>query len=516
MVVPAGGQRGTNVGFRIGGNFDRWPLSVHVSGVGLVATPNPDKGYKGYFTVQIAPDADLGLHWLRFYDEEGAAQLRPFLVGTLPELEEVEPNDDWKKPQTVAPAAGLVVNGTLGKEGDVDCFAVSLKKGQTLVAYLEAHHHLGSPIDCTLQLLGPDGRLLEQNDDYLGLDPRLVHQASQDGVYVVRTMGFPYPQAADIKFFGSSSCVYRLTLTTAGFADHAFPLAVSRNQPEPVTVVGWNLPEEANRVRVPIVAEKDRVLVQAPGAANPVWVRVEDHPTLVEVEPNDHDTPQAVELPATVSGRLDRANDLDVYRFTLKKGQRAKFEIEARALGSPADITLRLVDSSGAFFVDADDNDDERDPVLYHTAQLDGEHRLEVRELNGKASPGSFYCLRMLLGEHDYALRLASDRFAVARSKPLEIPVTLQRRGQANYQIEVGVEGLPEGVRCESAVWPDKRPPDQPVVVKLHSERNAAWSGPIRVVGRVKDQPALTRSAIATIPESNRPTPHVWLTVLKN
>ena len=74
---------------------------------------------------------------MRVADEEGASALRRFVVGTLPEVNEQEPNDDYRKPHALA-TANVTVNGRLAKAGDVDCFGLKLRKGQTLVASVEA------------------------------------------------------------------------------------------------------------------------------------------------------------------------------------------------------------------------------------------------------------------------------------------------------------------------------------------------------------------------------------------
>ena len=60
---------------------------------------------KGKFKVAVAKDAVPGVYWLRAYNAEGASGLRPFLVGTLPEVMEKEPNDEPRKPQ----AAGRLI-----------------------------------------------------------------------------------------------------------------------------------------------------------------------------------------------------------------------------------------------------------------------------------------------------------------------------------------------------------------------------------------------------------------------
>ena len=58
----------------------------------------------------IAADVAPGVHWLRAHDKDGGGNLRPFIVGTLPEVAEKEPNDapaqaqPLKGPGVVVPA----------------------------------------------------------------------------------------------------------------------------------------------------------------------------------------------------------------------------------------------------------------------------------------------------------------------------------------------------------------------------------------------------------------------------
>src|SRR5581483_12149891 len=138
-LFPAGAQQGKSVVLTAGGSFERWPVQVWVDRKGLDIKPAQDK--KGQLTATVAADATPGTYWLRLYDEQGASALRPFLVGTLPEVLEQEPNDDPQKPQ-VLPSSSVVVNGRLERTGDVDSFAVLLHKGETLVASVEANRTL--------------------------------------------------------------------------------------------------------------------------------------------------------------------------------------------------------------------------------------------------------------------------------------------------------------------------------------------------------------------------------------
>ncbi len=382
-LYPAGGPRGSTVQVEATGQFERWPVRAWSSGPSIEVEPGAEKGR---LSVTIAADSPAGLHWIRLYDDEGATAPRPFLVGLLPEANEVEPNDDPSTARPVDPR-GETINGRLGKTGDVDGFRVPLKKGQTLVAALEANHRLGSPMDGVLQVASAAGFVLAQVDDAPGRDPRVAFEAPTDGDYLVRAFAFPFVQESSIRFAGSPSYVYRLTLTTGGYADHAFPLAVARGGPAEVEAVGWNVPESARRLRVEAADGPGPVAVEAPGLAGPVEVQVVEGPSLVEVEPNDRAHPQAIPIPSAISGRVDRPGDVDAFAFAAKKGQVIAFQLDSRSLGLPLDAVLRVGDASGSTLVEVDDEGKDVDPALKFTAPSDGTFRLTIRDLNGQGGP---------------------------------------------------------------------------------------------------------------------------------
>ena len=101
-------------------------------------------------------------------------------------------------------------------------------------------------MDAVLQVVSADGFVLAQNDDDVGRDPRIVFEAPAAGTYIVRLFAFPATPDSSIRFAGGSAFVYRLTLTTGGFLDHAFPLAVGRDGPRAVEAIGWNIPEDSH------------------------------------------------------------------------------------------------------------------------------------------------------------------------------------------------------------------------------------------------------------------------------
>jgi len=507
-LFPAGAQRGTTVEITAGGTFERWPVQAWVDGKGIELKAAKDKGQ---LTVSVAADTAPGVYWIRLFDQEGATSLRPLVIGTLPEVPEQEPNDDFKKPQVLA-SSDVTVNGRLEKPGDVDCFAVKLRKGQTLVAALEANRTLASPMDAVLQVVSADGFVLEQNNDYHGLDPQVVFPIPRDGTYVVRVFAFPAVPDASIRLAGGEQFIYRLTLTRGGFADHAFPLAVSQSEPGPVELVGWNIPEAARKRTVPQGTGMGEVSLGHALLANVVSVRREPHPTIVQSKANDRSRPQSITLPVTVSGCLERAGE-HAYQFEAKKGQKLIFQAESQALDFPLNPVLRLTDGLGKSLAQAEGNAPGRDPELTFVVPQDGTYRIELRDLHGDSGPRFLYRLRALLAEPDFELTLASDRFVLRPDKPLDIPVTIDRRNGFKEEIELVAEGLPKGVHV-SIVPTGAAAAAKTVTLRL-TANSATESAPLRIQGKVKGKDGLTRWAWTAIAGFTTTTPHVWLTVAR-
>jgi sugar lactone lactonase YvrE len=84
---------------------------------------------------------------------------------------ETEPNDGPDHAVTVP--LGDAVTGLIDPVHDVDFFSVTMPEEGVLEIEVLASRS-GSPLDSWIRLYGPDGRtLLEENDDYFGLDSRI-------------------------------------------------------------------------------------------------------------------------------------------------------------------------------------------------------------------------------------------------------------------------------------------------------------------------------------------------------
>lgn len=488
---PAGAQRGTSVEVAASGTLGTAP-KFWVGGKGVSAEATASKGK---LKVTVARDATPGVYWLRAYTAEGASALRPFIVGALPELVEKEPNDDFRKSQRVVQSC--VVNGKLEKSGDVDCFEVQLKKGQTLIASVEAHAALRSPMDAMLQVLSADGFVLEENNDFHDLDPQIAFIAPKDGAFVVRVYAFPSQPDSSIHHFGSDACIYRLTLTTGGFADHARSLASSR-EADRIEVDGWNL-TPMTRTLMLTRGDEPFGLGFGPDVANTVRVRREHH----QVHPW---SAGPFAPPFSTTGAIAAPGAEMITSITAKKGQTVSIQVESRTFGLAVNPVLRVLSADDKVLARAEPAKLNADTLQVFTFPADGVYKFGVSDLYRGGGPRHAFLLRVL-SEPDYDLAVTTDRFALVPGKPTTIPVKVNRvRGFAK-PVEVVPEGLPDGVKA-TVTRPEKPDPNT-IVLSLSSEKPV--NGPFRLVGRVKDEPALTRIALAPLAEFEESTSELWL-----
>lgn len=507
-LFPAGGQAGTTAKVTAFGTFERWPVRAWVEGKGVEVAAGKEKGE---LSVTIAADAVPGPRWLRLIDEHGASTARRFLVGTLPETREKEPNDDVSSAQAVT--APVVVNGRLVKAGDVDCFALQLRQGQTLVASLDAQRSLASPMDGVLQVVSDRGFVLARNNDYAGLDPQVTFRVPTDGRYVIRVFAFPATPDASVRFAGGDRFLYRLTLTTAGFADHAFPLAVERANPSPVELVGWNFPPAARKAVLEPRGD-DEATAFHHEAAGTVSVRREPHPCVVHTRPGNPKSPQEIRPPVTVSGQLEKPGEAHAFRFQARKGQTLLFQVESANLGFAVDPVVKVTSADGEVVskTSAPTRGGRRGRAraaagagdTTFAVPSDGLYQLELRDLFEDGGPRHLYRLRALVAKPDFGLTVPRDQFFLTPGKTVDIPVTIDKRHGFQGAVELATERLPEGVRAETVSG---------TILRLSAGEKATSSGPLRIVGRAKGKPAAAHVAQAALADYGVSVSHLWLHV---
>jgi hypothetical protein len=138
-----------------------------------------------------ARDTGPGLQPLVAVNAGRVSNRVPFVLDTLPECFEREPNNDPSHAQKVK--LPIIINGRIDRRDDWDVFQFTGHAGETVVAEVSARR-LDSPLDSVLKLTDAKGKLLALNDDYddpeSGLnthhaDSYLMAKLPADGTYFV-------------------------------------------------------------------------------------------------------------------------------------------------------------------------------------------------------------------------------------------------------------------------------------------------------------------------------------------
>ena len=452
------------------GKSEPWPPQVWVDAPGITFKP----AAKGKFDVEIAKDAAPGPHLVRFFNKDGASALRYFIVSPEPELLDAEPNDAFKTPQKIA-TLPATIGGKLDKAGDVDSFAVALKKGDMLTARVEAYV-LGSTFDGMLRLVDDSGTQLGFNhDNGRTLDPLLTWAAPSDGTFVVQLMGFVYPATSGVGFTGGEGCVYRLHLTTKPHERIALP------------------PHNASQ-----------------GAE------------VAEQEPNNA---QAINFPCSIPGAIEKAGDEDRFAFTAVKGKAYEFKLLGSRVGSPLDAWLKIENKDGKELARNDDAEGARDPQLTWTAPSDGVFVVAIGDLTHHGGPDYIYRLAIAEAKPSVTATTVSHSVVVTAEKAGEIKATVKRVNGLKSKLQLAAKGLPEGVSAAEVDVPEK---GGEVTLKFAAtDTAAAASQPFQLVVRETEtgtEYPVAHSMVTTGENNGVPqgytelvinsTDQLWLTVI--
>lgn len=179
-IFPFGGQRGRNVELQIKGH--------NLDGLSKLA-------------LRIETNAPLGRQEIRLDTPKGVSNLLPFDVGDAPEFLEQEPNNAADRANEVP--LPITINGRIDRPAESDVFKFSAQKNQQLVFEILAHRFY-SPLDALLTLTDAAGKVLQRNDDAAGADARIEHKFAEAGQYFIRV--------EDLLKRGSDHFGYRLSI----------------------------------------------------------------------------------------------------------------------------------------------------------------------------------------------------------------------------------------------------------------------------------------------------------------
>jgi len=424
---------------------------------------NPQIAETVVLRLSVDPDATPGLRELRLLTPQGATNPLRFEVGSLPEVGEREPND--REPAESTLAAPMVVNGQI-TPGDVDRFRFRFESGTQTVVAAQARRlvpYLADAVPGWFQAVatvyGPDGAELAFDDDFLfHPDPALVFEAPVDGEYTV--------EIRDALWRGREDFVYRLVVGELPFLSGAFPLGAPAGVRTVVSTFGWNLAPEGVVLDVDAAEAGGRLEVAPLAGARgqqPVVLELDERPALLEHEPaSGEDTPQEIELPALIDGRVDQPGDLDRFVLAGRAGDRIVAEVTARRLGSPLDSFLQLVDPDGTVVAGNDDFEDPAEGLLTHHADSRLEHELPRRgrytlvlgDTQGQGSELHSYRLRIGPPRPGFELRATPSAINVPAGGTTPFTVHVLRRDGFDGEIALELRDAPRGFRLGGGIVP--------------------------------------------------------------
>ncbi len=458
---PPGAARGTTNGVRVSGKFEPWPPKVWVDAPGLnfLARTN-----QGEFQIIVAADAPPGVRLVRFFNEEGVSEPKPFVVGAGDETLEKEPNDHYAQAQRIDKLP-VTVNGWLEKAGDVDCFSVGLKAGQTLEASVESIV-LMSRLDAVLRVVATNGTQLAWNNDFATIDPRVSWRATNDQTVVVQVFGFPYPATSDVRLTGGDGAIYRLHLALAKPADALTNGVDTTASPPPL-----------------------------------------------------------VELPFATRGCIREPGQLHRVRLRVTEPGWIAASIRAEALGSPLDSWLRLDDAKGKEISRNDDHEGSRDSYLEWQAATNTDYTLVVGHLTIQSGEDFLFEFSIHRTDPDFTAVTTASSVSIKPGATNEISVAVARLRGFTNELKLAVRKAPPGVTVEPVTAPAK---DGDVKLQLIARTNAPpFQGPLQVevhdtvTGRDRPVPFLLTGGTVNngVPRGYRVlladrTDDLWLTVL--
>jgi len=512
-IFPAGGQRGTTVQARIGGEclppYTR--VTWHGDGVSgpselvepIVPMYEPAPRRKPGETpinyprewvapLQIAADAPLGCVIWRLSCARGGSGGRPFVIGDLPEYIEVESNST---PATAEPVTlPLTINGQIAGERDLDYFRFTATAGQTVSATTVAAR-LGSPLEPIVEFLDGDGHLLPTRQVRQGGDPLVALTIPADGEYTVGVSNLGYQ--------GGSQYVYRITLSNEPAWFATFPAGEQAGTTSKVTMYGVGGTAEL------VQRAHDVVLPALPSGADQtcslllpsVSVLACPWPSIPEVEPATPDAAiQTVSLGHVVDGQISGADDQDLYEVQLPLGTTLRVECQAWPPGGDFVPQLAILDQAGQFVQATSGLEQTLGPLRLEWAPPPPALvRVRVSGLPGTASgtrPG-IYRLLVEQAQPDFRLEVMQDAWDVTQGGRSELEVRLERRGGFAGEVEIIADALPPGVR-----WEVNRIPAGHVVARLALVADATapsasytvrLSGQADVGGQVRVHPVIAR-----------------------
>ncbi len=453
-VTPFAANPGKTVPVKFAGKLDGRARQVWCDDPSIVFSL-PDAS--GNATVTVAPDAQPGLHLVRFLNTEGATLPIRFAVGPLPLLEEKEPNDEFAAAQQITKLP-VWLQGRLEKPGDVDHFSLVLKKGVPLLLKVDGYS-LGSPVDLILHVLDQTGSKVATYSDGRNLDPEGIFVPPADGPYTLQIAGFAHPPGMDVSFTGSAACVYQIALSLGPFVDRIFPAAVAPGDKTTAELRGIGVSPGSRREFTPadLVGIREVATLFPKEAVAPISVLRPRHP-IVSPPHGSLEAPLLVSVPTVIAGQLEKDGVVAAYKVAMKKGERMAARFWSRSLGLGVEGDLSVKGPSGQqIAANANPADITSEPSVVWTATVEGEYTLLIRDLFSRGGERFEFLAEIAPPTASFSVELPDGKPArVEMGKTLVLKAKVVLNEGWKEPLVLRVQGLPDGVFAPEVPVPEK------------------------------------------------------------
>jgi hypothetical protein len=398
-------------------------------------------------TLKAAPDARPGAYPFRLRTPGGLSELKVVHLVAAPVTPESEPNDDPARAQPVSP--NTTVSGVIDS-GDIDCFAVRLRKGQRLSAEVQAVRLGGEMTDAVLSLFAPDGRRIVEADDtaIARQDPFASIIAPVDGVYTVAVR--------DTAYGGGPTNTYALHLGEFPRPVAVFPPGAQAGRPARLKLLGPDGDGASQAVTPAPDARHWWDFFPSVGgrtAPTAIPLRVRPYACVDEADPKEvsppADRPEARDWPVAFHGVIGGRGDADAFAIRARSGQTIQVEAFAARVGAPLDPILEVYDPDGDL-VGRNDDDATHDSRLTFQARADGPYRVLIRDKWLEGGPGYLYRIEVEEPRPSLTLFLAGP----ARKSQARQVIAVPRGNRVLAHLGVRRDGFRGPVRIETGPLP--------------------------------------------------------------
>lgn len=338
-------------------------------------------------SIVVQPDAVPGfVHW-QTANANGVGKASQFILTDTPDvLEQRLP----KRPQSI-PAPPVAVAGRLSRLTEVDVYEFTATVDGPISIELMARQ-LNSDFNGVIEVRNEQGKLIADFSDTLGQDGSLSFSAIEGVKYSIAIH--------DVDFRGDRAYIYRLILSPGPHVDEK-PLLAG----------------------VPEVAVSD--LTREQGGRLPL------------------------NPPVAVTGTWTPDSRVHCYEWNAAEQSWWKIHLQSRAIGSPLDVALRILDSDGNEVAQADDVGQLTDPQLSFLAKTAGTYVIEAKCADPPTgNTVNQYRLQVKPESPGFQLTVPQIINLPTQGK-VPIDVQVQREGGFSGPVMVQCSDLPPGVAIE-------------------------------------------------------------------